>query len=117
MKMQLPPLAWPVYDEGDVFYILDETRLPEEKVYLKAGSYLDAVRAISGMQTRAFGQVLTLFYAFLITARHNRDGKPEEVLSLIRTAARALEQSRPTFAFKDLSGKVMAWAEDRKSVV
>jgi methylthioribose-1-phosphate isomerase len=109
--MQLPPLAWPAHDEGDVFYILDETKLPEEKVYIKADSYLDAARAISGMQTRAFGQVLTLFYAFLITARQNRDGKPEEVLSLIRTAARALEQSRPTFAFKDLSGKVMAWAE------
>jgi methylthioribose-1-phosphate isomerase len=109
--MDLPPLAWPAYDEGDVFYILDETKLPEETVYIKAGTYLDAARAISAMQTRAFGQVLTLFYAFLITARQNRGGKPEAVISLISTAARALEQSRPTFAFKDLSGKVMAWAE------
>jgi methylthioribose-1-phosphate isomerase len=109
--MELPPLAWPAYDEGDVFYILDETRLPEEKVYIKAGSYRDAALAIGGMQTRAFGQVLTLFYAFLITARQNRGGKPEKVISLLRAAARALEQSRPTFAFKDLSGKVMAWAE------
>jgi methylthioribose-1-phosphate isomerase len=109
--MDLPLLAWPVKDEGDVFYILDETRLPEEKVYIRAGTYLDAARAISGMQTRAFGQVLTLFYAFLITARQNRGGKPEAMISLIRTAARALEHSRPTFAFKDLSGKVMVWAE------
>lgn len=109
--MQLPPLAWPAHDEGDVFYILDETRLPEETVYIKAGSYRDAARAISGMQTRAFGQVLTLFYAFLITARQSRGAKPEELLSLVRTAARELEQARPTFAFKDLTGKVMAWAE------
>lgn len=109
--MQLPPLAWPVYDEGDVFYILDETKLPEETVYIKAGNYLDAARAISGMQTRAFGQVLTLFYTFLITARQSASEKPEAVLSRIRTAGSMLEQSRPTFAFKDLSNRVMTWAE------
>jgi len=109
--MQLPPLAWPAYDEGDVFYILDETKLPEEQVYIKAGNYLEAARAISGMKTRAFGQVLTLFYSFLITARQSAREKPEEALSRIRTAGRVLEQSRPTFAFKDLGGRVITWAE------
>jgi methylthioribose-1-phosphate isomerase len=109
--MDLPPLAWPVKDEGDVFYILDETKLPEETVYIKAGTYLEAASAIAGMQTRAFGQVLTLFHAFLITARQNSGEKPDVVLPHIRKVAWVLEQSRPTFAFKDLSSRVISWAE------
>ena len=109
--MELPPLAWSVYDEGEVLCLLDETKLPEEKVYITISNYLEAARAITQMKTRAFGQVLTLFYSFLITARQNRGEKSEVMLPILKKVARELEQARPTFAFRDLNNKVLNWAE------
>ena len=70
--MELPPLAWSVYIKDDKVFILDETKLPEEKVYIAVEDYLEAAKAITEMKTRAFGQVLTVFYTFLLTVRHNR---------------------------------------------
>ncbi|MCK5254509.1 MAG: hypothetical protein KAQ81_00695, partial [Deltaproteobacteria bacterium] len=76
-RMELPPLAWSVYIKDDKVFILDETKLPEEKVYIAVENYLEAARAITEMKTRAFGQVLTVFYTFLLTVRHNRGEKAE----------------------------------------
>src|SRR5210317_1643999 len=99
--MELPPLAWSVSLKDDKLYILDETKLPEEEVYITAPTYLEAAQAITDMKTRAFGQVLTLFYAFLLTARHNRGEKAEVILPRLRKVGWTLENARPTFAFKD----------------
>lgn len=109
--MELPPLAWSVELKDDKLLILDETRLPEEKVYSEAKDYLEAARAITEMKTRAFGQLLTVFYTFLLTARHNRGEKNEVVLSRLKKVAWTLENARPTFAFKDLNKKILGWAE------
>jgi len=109
--MELPPLAWSVSIRDDRLYILDETKLPEEKAYIAAANYLEAAQAIAEMKTRAFGQVLTLFYTFLLTVRHNRGEDPDVFLPRLRKVAWTLEQARPTFGFKDLNGKVLRWAE------
>jgi methylthioribose-1-phosphate isomerase len=98
----------------DRLYILDETKLPEEKVYISVGNYLEAAQAIAEMKTRAFGQVLTLFYTFLLTAHHNRGEDPEVILPRLRKVAWTLEHARPTFGFKDLNRKVLWWAEKAK---
>jgi methylthioribose-1-phosphate isomerase len=112
--MELPPLAWSVSIKGDRLYILDETKLPEEKTYITVGNYLEAAQAIAEMKTRAFGQVLTLFYTFLLTARHNRGEDPEVSLPRLRKVAWTFEHARPTFGFKDLNKKVLRWAEKAK---
>ena len=109
--MELPPLAWSVSLKDDKLYILDETKLPEEEVYITAPTYLEAAQAITDMKTRAFGQVLTLFYAFLLTARHNRGEQAEVILPRLRKVGWTLENARPTFAFKDLAKQVLGWAE------
>ena len=110
--MELPPLAWSVSLKDDKLFILDETKLPEEETYITAPTYLEAARAIADMKTRAFGQVLTLFYTFLLTVRHNRGEQAEVILPRLRKVGWTLEKSRPTFAFKDLTHKVLAWAEN-----
>jgi len=109
--MELPPLAWSVSIRDDRLYILDETKLPEEKTYITVGNYLEAAQEIAEMKTRAFGQVLTLFYTFLLTARHNRGEDPEVILPRLRKVAWTFEHARPTFGFKDLNKKVLRWAE------
>ncbi|MCK5256646.1 MAG: S-methyl-5-thioribose-1-phosphate isomerase, partial [Deltaproteobacteria bacterium] len=95
----------------DKVFILDETKLPEEKVYIAVEDYLEAAKAITEMKTRAFGQVLTVFYTFLLTARHNRGEKAEVILPRLKKVGWALESARPTFAFKDLNKKILGWAE------
>ncbi len=109
--MELPPLAWSVSLKDDKLFILDETKLPEEEAYITAPTYLEAARAIADMKTRAFGQVLTLFYTFLLTVRHNRGEKAEVILPRLKKVGWTLENARPTFAFKDLTKKVLTWAE------
>jgi len=110
-RMELPPLAWSVYIKDDKVFILDETKLPEEKVYIAVENYLEAAKAITEMKTRAFGQVLTVFYTFLLTVRHNRGEKAEVILPRLKKVGGALESARPTFAFKDLNKKILGWAE------
>lgn len=113
-KVELPPLAWSVYIKNDKVFILDETKLPEEKVYITVEDYLEAAKAITEMKTRAFGQVLTVFYTFLLTVRHNRGEKAEVILPRLKKVGSALENARPTFAFKDLNRKILGWAEKAK---
>jgi methylthioribose-1-phosphate isomerase len=105
-----------VYIKNDKVLILDETKLPEEMVYYAAGNYLEAAKAITEMKTRAFGQLLTVFYTFLLTARHNRGENAEVILPRLRKVAWALETSRPTFAFRDLNKKILGWAEKAKEL-
>ena len=112
--MELPPLAWSVSIKEDKLLILDETKLPEEKIYIAVENYLEAAKAITEMKTRAFGQLLTVFYTFLLTARHNREEKAEVILTRLRKVAWVLENARPTFAFKDLNKKILGWAERAK---
>lgn len=110
--LELPPLAWSVRIEDDRIMILDESTLPETKVYIPAKNYEEAAGAIAAMKTRAFGQLLTVFYALLLTLRTSKGLSPEKALGNLKNAAQALERARPTFPFKDLNREVLHWAEE-----
>ena len=45
--MELPHSAWSVDIKDDKVLILDETKLPEGKVYITVENYLEAAQAIA----------------------------------------------------------------------
>ncbi len=92
--MKFSPLFWPIQLKGNTIYILDETRLPQKLVYIKAKNYLQACKAIKEMKTRAVGQVLLVMYTFILSKRQNKD--------LAKVAA-AINATRPTLSFKSLT--------------
>jgi methylthioribose-1-phosphate isomerase len=98
--MKFSPLFWPIQLKGNVIYILDETKLPQKQVYIKARNYLEACRAIKEMKTRAVGQVILVMYAFILSKRRKID---------LSKVARAVNATRPTLAFKVLTDMVLGW--------
>lgn len=105
------PLAWPVRIEGDEVLILDETLLPQKVHYLKINDYHEAAQAIAQMKTRAFGQLLTVFYTLLLTARKNKKRRDGALLKILKDAAREIEESRPTFPFHEFTSLILRWAQ------
>lgn len=106
------PLAWPVRIEGEEVLILDETLLPQKVHYLKIKDYHEAAQALAQMRTRAFGQLLTVFYTLLLTARKNKKKRGEALLKILKDAAGEIERSRPTFPFQEFTSLVLHWAQD-----
>jgi methylthioribose-1-phosphate isomerase len=98
IRMKFSPLFWPIELKGNTIYILDETRLPQKVVYLKAKNYLEACKAIKQMKTRAVGQVLLVMYTFILSKRQNKN--------LAKVAA-AINATRPTLSFKFLTDMVL----------
>ena len=76
--MEFSPLFWPVELKGEAISVLDETRLPQRLVYLKIKNYQEACQAIKSMKTRAIGQVLLVFYTFLLHVRRIKEEKKLE---------------------------------------
>jgi len=104
-----PLLAWPAELHDDYFMLLDESRLPDTINYIRIDDFNGAVAAIRSMQTRAFGQLLTVFYALILTAR-----KAVSSVNLplaIDAACDALNASRPTFAFQRYTDMVRTWTD------
>lgn len=105
--MKFSPLFWPVELRGNTIYILDETLLPHKLAYVKAKTYLQAVKAIKEMKTRAFGQVSLVFYTFLLVLKQNKNKK--DILPVLKKTAAALNSARPTLPFKFLTDMVLGW--------
>ena len=105
--MDFPPLAWPAKLHEDHFMLLDESRLPEAVTYIRIEDSDGAVAAIRAMQTRAFGQLLTVLYSLILTAR--KAVSPATLKDEIDTTCEALNASRPTFAFQQYTDRVRAW--------
>ncbi len=108
--MDFPPLAWPAELHDDYFLLLDESSLPDTVKHIRIDDCEGAVAAIRAMQTRAFGQLLTVFYALILTAR-----KAASAASLrrdIEAACEDLNGSRPTFSFRQYTDKVRAWTDE-----
>lgn len=97
--MEFSPLFWPVELKGRVIYVLDETLLPQKVKYIKVKNYKQACRLIKEMKTRAVGQVILAFYAFLISA-----GKTD-----LNVVAEAINATRPTLHFKFITDIVLGW--------
>jgi methylthioribose-1-phosphate isomerase len=102
--MKFSPLFWPIRLKGNTIYILDETKLPQKLIYIKAKDYQEACKAIKEMRTRAVGQVLLVMYTFILSKRQNKD---------LNKVARAINATRPTLAFKVLTDMVLGWAKSR----
>jgi methylthioribose-1-phosphate isomerase len=105
--MDFPLLAWPARLYEHHFMLLDERQLPEREEYVRINDYIDAAAAVRDMKTRAFGQLLTVLYAMVLTAR-----KAENLIEELDRASEVLENSRPTFSFRKYTQMVVSWARE-----
>ncbi|MDZ4243447.1 MAG: hypothetical protein U1D99_11515, partial [Candidatus Omnitrophota bacterium] len=105
------PLFWPAKLDGGTLWVLDETLIPKQMKYIEVISTAEAVDVIRKMKTRAFGQFLVVLNTFLVEIRRNpRLSQPVLLKKIIRTAD-ALNKSRPTFPFSEVTAVVVAWAK------
>lgn len=109
--MQESLLFWPVSFKSGIIHILDETSLPRKITYIKVRNVREAVGAIRSMKTRAFGQFLVVLYSFLQVLEQNDRAAAAPLLKKIRQTAAALNHSRPTFPFKEVTSIIVGWAE------
>lgn len=107
--MKLSPLFWPIKFKDNVIYILDETLLPGKLAYIKVRNYQGACKAIKEMKTRAVGQVILVFYIFLLVIRRNKSRK--DIIPLLNKVGRCINSTRPTLSFKFLTDMVLGWAK------
>jgi methylthioribose-1-phosphate isomerase len=112
--MKYSPLFWPVQLKGRTIRVLDETELPQRLTYLEVKNLEQACAAIRTMKTRAVGQVLLIFYTFLLHLRNTKE-KSSLVPTLTRMADR-INATRPTMAFRVLTDLVLNWAREGEDV-
>lgn len=103
-------LFWPVRLKGRTLYILDETKIPQQVVYLKVRHYHQAIDAVVTMKTRAFGQFLTVCYTFMLEMQKAQGLSADAQMRLLERVARAFNASRPTFPFEEVTGMVLGIA-------
>lgn len=111
MKAKQSPLFEPVLWDGEGFKILDETLLPGKSEYIDVRQPSQALAAVKGMKTRAFGQVLTFFYAAALAARSARGETNAELKARMARLADAFTEARPTFDFKALAKYFEPWLD------
>jgi len=107
--MRYSPLFWPIRFKGKAINILDETLLPHKVKYIRAVNYQQACRAIKEMKTRAVGQVILVFYTFLLVLKQSKGKK--DLLAVLTRVASAINATRPTLSFKYLTDMVLGWAQ------
>ena len=95
------PLFWPAHIKGNTLYVLDETLLPSKTKYIPVRNVRGAVAVIRDMKTRAFGQFLVVLNTFLLEVKGQRSKVKD-----IEAIALALNNSRPTFPFAEVTGIV-----------
>ncbi len=109
--MKESPLFWPAYLKKDELFVLDETLVPKQLKYVKVKNTDEAVKVIRDMKTRAFGQFLVVLSTFLLELNRNPQLNGEELREKIGAIAHALNNSRPTFPFAEVTGVVVHWAQ------
>ncbi len=109
--MEATPLFWPAYMKDGVLNVLDETLIPAKVKYIPVKNTKEAVAVIRDMKTRAFGQFLVVLNTFLVELQRNKGLPPEKVVAMIEATAKALNASRPTFPFAEVTGIVVGWAK------
>jgi methylthioribose-1-phosphate isomerase len=105
------PLFWPARLEDKTLFVLDETLLPQKLHYIKVKNVLEAVKVIRDMKTRAFGQFLVVVSAFLLVLKNSEKKTQAQIFSELKKSAQALNKSRPTFPFSEVTGMVLGWAQ------
>ncbi|HEY1370929.1 MAG TPA: hypothetical protein VGH50_00550, partial [Candidatus Binatia bacterium] len=107
MDVKQSLLFEPVVWEGEGFKILDETLLPSRTEYIEVRALPQALAAVKDMKTRAFGQVLTFFYAAALVARSEKS--PDGLRARMKRLGEEFAEVRPTFDFKGLVGFFEPW--------
>ncbi|HKA32490.1 MAG TPA: hypothetical protein VKH64_04705 [Candidatus Binatia bacterium] len=107
MDAKQSPLFEPVLWEGEGFKILDETLLPWRTEYIEVRALPQALAAVKDMKTRAFGQVLTFFYAAALVARGEKSAAG--LHARMKRLGEEFAEARPTFDFKGLAGFFEPW--------
>lgn len=105
------PLFWPARLEKGILYVLDETLVPEKLHYIEVKDTDGAVNVIRSMKTRAFGQFLVVINAFFLEIENNPALPDEALLNKLIETGRALNNSRPTFPFSEVTLIVISWAQ------
>ncbi len=97
------PIFW---DDGKVA-LLDQTRLPNEEVWLELTEYEDVVEAIQNMRIRGAPAIgVAGAYAVALAAIELRDASSTGFAIELRRAAEVIKEARPT-------GANLAWAVKR----
>ncbi|MCM8757700.1 MAG: hypothetical protein NC900_04365 [Candidatus Omnitrophica bacterium] len=106
MDKYYSPLLFPVRLEDDIILVLDETELPFEEVFIPVKELNEAIKILSEMRTRAFGQVLLFFYsAVLFRKKYSLD----EIVMRFKEA-------RPTFDFSFLGELLKKETKEGKDI-
>jgi methylthioribose-1-phosphate isomerase len=90
--------------------VLDETLIPGKLKYIPVKNLKDAVEVIKTMKTRAFGQFLVVLNAFSLEI-HRAGSKGKFDLKHVQEIAEALNNSRPTFPFAEVTGIIVGAAQ------
>ncbi len=100
------PLFEPVLWHDGGFKILDEIQVPKKVEYIEVTEVNQALDAVRGMKTRAFGQVLTFLYSAALVAQqyHSADAAP--LRGQLQHMTQQFCEARPTFDFRGL-GKLV----------
>lgn len=91
-------------------FVLDETLIPKKLHYNKVTNTEEAVQIIRDMKTRAFGQLLVVLYTFLLEVNSSKKESPQELIERLKKTAHALNNSRPTFPFAEVTGMAVGFA-------
>src|SRR3569833_431152 len=103
------PLFWPAHWDDKTLMVLDETLIPNKIHYIPVRRVSEAVDVIKSMKTRAFGQFLVVLNTFVLEV--NRiPSKTKVDLKIIQSVAEALNNSRPTFPFAEVTGIIVGAA-------
>lgn len=105
------PLFWPAKMKGGVLLVLDETLIPQKLHYINVLNTKQAVQVIKAMKTRAFGQFLVVLNAFLLDIGNSKGLSDKALLLKLESTANALNRSRPTFPFSEVTSIVISWAK------
>ena len=112
-KIKESPLFWPAKIQKGILKVLDETLIPEKVVYVDVKNTRQAVSVIRQMKTRAFGQFLVVLNTFLleIDAVGMKRVSSAVLRKKIEKTAEALNNSRPTFPFAEVTSIIVEWAK------
>jgi len=105
------PLFWPARLQEKTLLVLDETLLPDKVRYIRVRNTGQAVEVIRQMKTRAFGQFLVVLNTFLLELARNKNLSDQALFQKIVQTAEALNNSRPTFPFSEVTSIVVGWAK------
>lgn len=104
------PLFWPAHWQDKALMVLDETLIPGKLQYIPVRRVEEAVGVIKSMKTRAFGQFLVVLNTFVLEMQRIPSKNKVDVKS-IEHIANALNASRPTFPFAEVTGIMVGVAQ------